>query len=186
MLHELLWLLTLYQALTILNDIIYRSVQSLGNGLDGRGIVARLPAKAQDPSLLQSFRLALKPVQYRTQHVPQALWREVKRPGYYANRSRSFSAEMKNVWRNIYPRRSKRLQDVVLNWRNTLPFGLLQCYISLSSVVLVGKRTIFPGGVSFKSLLEDWVQRLRFVVFFSPRPQGQHASTITGRDCLEF
>jgi len=53
-LHELMWLLTLYQVLTILNDIIFRSVQSLGNELDNRGIVARFPARARDHSLLQS------------------------------------------------------------------------------------------------------------------------------------
>jgi hypothetical protein len=53
MLQELILLLTLYQALTILNDIIFRSVQSPGNGLDSRGIVARFPARIRDPSLLQ-------------------------------------------------------------------------------------------------------------------------------------
>jgi len=108
-------------------------------------------------------------------YVPYALWQEVKRPGYEANRSRPSSAKMKNVWKNTYIRRPKCLQDVVLNSSKTLPFWLLQCYISLSSVVLDGTRTFYPGDPSFKSRLVDRVQWLCCFLFSATsRTECQH------------
>jgi len=84
---------------------------------------------------------------------------------YEANHSRPYIVEMKNARRNIYTRWPKCLQDVVLNTSKTLPFSLLQCYISLSSVVLDGTRTFYPRGPGFKSPLVVRVQRLCCFLF---------------------
>jgi len=72
--------------------------QSLGYGLDGRGLVPGWGSDGYFFLFPTVFRLALGPTQPSTQWAPGALTPEEKCPGREADRSLPSSTEITNAW----------------------------------------------------------------------------------------